>query len=166
MFNSTRKKNRHHASCADHHPHKVDQPPIGQLHRWRDSIQGNTAPGPVYSHGHNVATVCQVRCQATFFCCASSVKKPKAWGNSSLIPNSTSNATLLKAAIVSPIGWRTRGCHPSGIRSSKRNGRRSFTLPPKMVNIVEELISKSSEGNISRMFTKLTWSFRRTSGRW
>ena len=64
---------------------------------------------------------------------------PKLGGNSLAIPNSTLSAVLLNSAIVSPIGWSTRGCHPSGRRSSVRKTRRSWILPPKIVRRVEEL---------------------------
>lgn len=66
---------------------------------------------------------------------------PKLAGSSSVMPSSTWIAVLLNSDIVSPIGCSTRGCHPFGMRSSKRNGRKSLILPPKIVSSVDELKS-------------------------
>ena len=58
---------------------------------------------------------------------------------SSSTPISIPSTVLLKTAIVSPIGSRTRDSHPSGRRSSRSTVRRSSTRPPNIVRSVPEL---------------------------
>lgn len=74
-----------------------------------------------------------------FFWVASTLANPKLSGSSSVIPSSTLMAVELNSAMVSPWGWRMRGCQPSGRRSSNKIVRRSLTLPPKIVSRVDEL---------------------------
>ena len=57
---------------------------------------------------------------------------------------------MLNSAIVSPIGCKMRDCQPSGMRSSRRNGRKSLTLPPRMVTSVDELKTALSSRSVFR----------------
>ena len=79
-----------------------------------------------------------------------SLRAPPAWSHartsrtSSSTPSSMGKTTVCVVRKVSPRALRTRGCHPSGIRSSSRNEYRSCTRPPQTVSSIDALAHRTA----------------------